>query len=186
MQKVSRRLWGLRLRRTVPGLALASRQHVAFRQSENVGVLVEHFRSSIPSPPIPLFTLRDAPRGTPRKTRGRVVRYSFLVRNFHSLLSAGLSRRPRPPFFGVCDFPEGLGGNKKVRCPGSEVRGLEGSGQWRVARNRRGPLAGDANDRLFAPARLLRLSGRVLQRPTSRDGSRRQGDGVLRLPPRQY
>ena len=105
----------------------------------------------------PLFTLRDAPRGTPRKTRGRVVRYSFLVRNFHSLLSAGLSRRPRPPFFGVCDFPEGLGGNKKVRCPGSEVRGLEGSGQWRVARNRRGPLAGDANDRLFAPAPIRTL-----------------------------
>jgi hypothetical protein len=33
------------------------------------------------------------PRGTPRKTRGRAGRYSFLVRNFHSLLPAGLSRR---------------------------------------------------------------------------------------------
>jgi len=33
------------------------------------------------------------PRDTPRKIRGRVVRYSFLVRNFHPLLPAGLSRR---------------------------------------------------------------------------------------------
>ena len=33
------------------------------------------------------------PRDTPRKIRGRVDRYSLLVRNFHSLLSAGLSRR---------------------------------------------------------------------------------------------
>ncbi len=54
MQKVSRRAWGLRLRRTVPGLALASRMHVAFRCSDGVGVLIAAFRSSIPSPPIPL------------------------------------------------------------------------------------------------------------------------------------
>ncbi|HZM09973.1 MAG TPA: hypothetical protein VFC15_07165, partial [Candidatus Limnocylindrales bacterium] len=46
-----------------------------------------------PSPPIPLFTLRCAPHDTQRKTRGRVDRYSFLVRIFHSLLHAGLSRR---------------------------------------------------------------------------------------------
>src|SRR5215472_15225413 len=51
------------------------------------------YRSSIPTPPIPLFTLRRAPRGAQRKTRGRVDRYSFLVRNFHSLLHAGLARR---------------------------------------------------------------------------------------------
>ena len=106
VQKVSRRVWGLRLRRTVPGLALSPRPHVAFRQSENVGVLIAHFRSSIPSPPIPLFTLHCAPRGTQRKTRGRVDRYSFLVRIFHSLLPAGLSRRSRLRPLGVCD-PEG-------------------------------------------------------------------------------
>jgi hypothetical protein len=109
VQKVSRRVWGLRLRRTVPGLALASRQHVAFRQSESVGVLIEHFRSSIPSPPIPLFTLHCAPRGTQRKTRGRVDRYSFLVRNLHSLLPAGLSRRTRLPAFGSLRFPGDIG-----------------------------------------------------------------------------
>src|SRR2546423_4513925 len=51
------------------------------------------FGAQWPPPPIPLFTLRRAPRDAQRKTQGRVVRYSFLVRNFHSLLHTGLSRR---------------------------------------------------------------------------------------------
>ena len=58
-----------------------------------VGVLIASFRSSIPSPPIPLFTLRCAPHGAQRKTRGRVDRYSFLVGILPSLLHAGLARR---------------------------------------------------------------------------------------------
>src|ERR1035437_9482932 len=62
-----------------------------------VGVLIASFRSSIPSPPIPLFTLRCTPHGAQRKTRGRVVRYSFLVGLFHSLIHAGLSRRTKTP-----------------------------------------------------------------------------------------
>jgi hypothetical protein len=66
---------------------------VAFRQCKSVSVLIASFRSSIPSPPVPLFTLRTAPHGALRKTRGRVVRYSFLVGLLHSLLHAGLSRR---------------------------------------------------------------------------------------------
>jgi hypothetical protein len=41
----------------------------------------------------PLFTLRSTPRDALRKTRCRVVRYSFLVGLFHFLLHAGLSRR---------------------------------------------------------------------------------------------
>src|ERR1700741_4996347 len=68
-------------------------RHVAFHQIKSVGALIASFRSSIPSPPVPLFTLRRAPRDTQHKTRGRVVRYSFLVGLFHSLLHAGLSRR---------------------------------------------------------------------------------------------
>ena len=44
-------------------------------------------------PAYPLSTLRCVPRDTQRKTRGRADRYSFLVRNFHPLLHAGLSRR---------------------------------------------------------------------------------------------
>src|SRR5271169_2063794 len=67
--------------------------HVAFRQCKSVSVLIASFRSSIPSPPVPLFTLRRTPRGVQRKTRGRAVRYSFLVGLLHSLPHAGLSRR---------------------------------------------------------------------------------------------
>jgi hypothetical protein len=55
------------------------------------------FGAQSPSPPVPLFTLRRPPRGGQRKTRGRVDRYSFLVRLFHSLLHAGLSRRTEGP-----------------------------------------------------------------------------------------
>ena len=98
VQEVSRRVWGLRLRRTDPRLALSPRLMWPSAGSDRVGVLIARFRSSIPSPPIPLFTLRWTPRGAQRKTRGRVDRYSFLVRNFHPLLSAGLSRRYRPSF----------------------------------------------------------------------------------------
>src|SRR5271170_4904200 len=76
---------GRKLRYIVPA-------HVAFHQCKRVGVLIASFLSSIPSPPVPLFTLPRTPRGTPRKTRGRVVRYSFLVGLFHSLLHAGLAR----------------------------------------------------------------------------------------------
>src|ERR1700746_4103420 len=67
--------------------------HIAFRQCKSVSILIASFRSSIPSPPVPLFTLRRTPRGVQRKTRGRAVRYSFLVGLFHSLLHAGLARR---------------------------------------------------------------------------------------------
>jgi hypothetical protein len=65
----------------------------AFHQVKSVGVLIASFRSSIPSPPVPLFTLRRTPHDVQRKTRGRVVRYSFLVGLLHSLLHAGLSWR---------------------------------------------------------------------------------------------
>ena len=91
--EVSRRVWGLRLRRTGQGLALAVPGHVAFRQIHRVGVLIAIFRSSISSSPLPLFTHRRAPRGTQHKTRGRAGRYPFLVGLLHSLLHAGLSRR---------------------------------------------------------------------------------------------
>jgi hypothetical protein len=66
---------------------------VAFLQCKSASVLIASFRSSIPSPPVPLFTLRRTPRDAHRKTRGRVVRYSFLVGLLHSLLHAGLARR---------------------------------------------------------------------------------------------
>jgi len=67
-------------------------------QGEVVGVLIGSFRSSVPSPPMPLFMLRGTPHDMPRKTRGRADRYSLLVKLFHLLLPIGLSRRtPFPP-----------------------------------------------------------------------------------------
>ena len=54
VQEVSRRVWGLRLRRTYPGLALSPRLMRPSAESDRVGVLIARFRSSIPSPPIPL------------------------------------------------------------------------------------------------------------------------------------
>ena len=43
------------------------------------------------------------------RIRGRVVRYSFLVRNFHPLLSAGLSRRFPDIHIDVCATRESTG-----------------------------------------------------------------------------
>ena len=93
VHQASRRVWGLRLRRTKAGTRDVAPDHVAFRQCKSVGVLIASFRSSIPSPPLPLFTLRRTPRSVQRKTQGRAVRYSFLVGLLHSLLHAGLARR---------------------------------------------------------------------------------------------
>ena len=53
MHEVSRRVWGLRLRRTVQGLALAPLGMLPSRNCDRVGIPVGCFRSSIPSPPIP-------------------------------------------------------------------------------------------------------------------------------------
>jgi hypothetical protein len=93
LHEASRRVWGLRLRRTDRGLALASPVMWPSAKIHGVGVLIAIFRSSIPSPPIPLCTLRRAPRDALRNTRGRAGRYPLLVRLLHSLLRAGLSRR---------------------------------------------------------------------------------------------
>src|ERR1700689_4619193 len=52
------------------------------------------FRSSIPGPPMPLFTLRVPPHDDPCKPRGQDgFAFSFPVGLFHPLQHAGLSRR---------------------------------------------------------------------------------------------
>jgi hypothetical protein len=81
-------------------LAFTLPVHAAFRLAKDVGALIARFRSSIPRPPIPLFMLHCAPHDAQRKTRGRVDRYSFLVRLFHPLLQTGLSRRTGYPLAG--------------------------------------------------------------------------------------
>jgi hypothetical protein len=66
---------------------------VAFRSGDGGGALIANFRSSIPSPSVPLFTLHWSLHSAQCKTRGRVVRYSFPVRLFHPRLHAVSSRR---------------------------------------------------------------------------------------------
>src|ERR1035437_5878631 len=66
---------------------------VAFHSGDGVGVLIANFRSSIPSPSVPLFTLHRPLHSARRKTGGRLDRSSFLVRLFHPLSHAVLSRR---------------------------------------------------------------------------------------------
>jgi hypothetical protein len=56
----------------------------------------------LPSPSFPLFTLRWPSRNIQRKTRGRAVRDSFLVRLFHPQFHAGLARRTRTFFSTHC------------------------------------------------------------------------------------
>jgi len=70
---------------------------VAFRYLDSVGALISDFRSSIPSPSFPLFTLRWTFRNVQCKTRGRADCYSFLVRLLHPHFHAGLSRRTQEP-----------------------------------------------------------------------------------------
>jgi hypothetical protein len=91
VHEASKRVWGLRLRRTEQELAISPPPVLPSANAKASASLIASFRSSIPSPPVPLFTLRRAPRGAQRKTRGRVVRYSFLVGLLHSLLHAGCS-----------------------------------------------------------------------------------------------
>ena len=93
MHAVSQRAWGLRLRGTRNGSRLAPAAVLPSPSVHRVGVPDVVFRSSIPCPLMPLSTLRRRPRGRLRKTQGQVVRYSFPVGLFHSLLHAGLSRR---------------------------------------------------------------------------------------------
>jgi hypothetical protein len=72
VHEVSWRAWGLRLRRAPGILAPNACLDFAFpvrpagRGTPNSG-----FRSSIPCPPVPLFTLRALPRDKSRKTRGQ-------------------------------------------------------------------------------------------------------------------
>src|SRR5690348_3076937 len=92
--------WVLRLRGIAQGLALAPLLMLPSPIPKRSASRLLVFEAQWPSPPVPLFTLRHSPRGEQRKTQGRVDRYSFLVRLFHSLLHADLSRRTGNPMTG--------------------------------------------------------------------------------------
>src|SRR5439155_8337137 len=93
VHEISRRVWGLRLRRTEQGLALSPLFMLPSAHLYRVGVRVVSFRSSIAHPAYTPVYASLSPSRYQRKTRGRVDRWSFLVRILHSLLHAGLSRR---------------------------------------------------------------------------------------------
>ena len=62
-------LWGLRLRRTEQELALALLLMLPSAHYKDVGIRIVSFRSSIPTPPIPLSMLRGLPHD---RTRARL------------------------------------------------------------------------------------------------------------------
>ncbi len=93
MHEVSRRVWGLRLRRAEQELALSRLFMLPSAHVNRVGVRIVSFRSSIAHPAYTPVYASLSPSRYQRKTRGRVDRWSFLVRILHSLLHAGLSRR---------------------------------------------------------------------------------------------
>src|SRR5437667_11733324 len=64
VHEVSRRVWGLRLRRTEQELALTFPLMLPSAHYKDVGVRIASFRSSIAHPAYPLSPLRWAPRGS--------------------------------------------------------------------------------------------------------------------------
>src|ERR1035438_9942558 len=83
VHEVSRRAWGLRLRRTEQELALSPLFMLPSAHIYCVGVRVVCFRNSIAHPAYTPVYASLSPSRYQRKTRGRADRYSFLVRNFH-------------------------------------------------------------------------------------------------------
>src|SRR5450631_1352190 len=115
---ISRCAWGLRLRRANQQLALTLLVMLPSACTDSVGALIADFRSSIPSPSLPLFTLRRTFRNARCKTRGRADRYSFLVRLFHPLFHAGLARRTHTFKF----IPPEATDNRRFRFPTRQPR----------------------------------------------------------------
>ena len=96
MHEVYRRAWGLRLRRTKQRLALSPLLMLPSAHIKDVGVRNDLFGAEYPPRLSPVYASLS-PSRYQCKTRGQVDRYSFLVRLFHPLLHAGLSRRTNIP-----------------------------------------------------------------------------------------
>jgi hypothetical protein len=73
VHEVSRRAWGLRLRRTEPELALAFRFIWPSANFYRVGVRVVSFRSSIAHPAYPLSTLHCVPHGSSARLEAKWI-----------------------------------------------------------------------------------------------------------------
>jgi hypothetical protein len=92
VHEVSRGAWGLRLRRTKQRLALSPLLMLPSAHIKDVGVRNDLFGAEYPPRLSPVYASLG-PSRYQCKTQGQVDRYSFLVRLFHPLLHAGLSRR---------------------------------------------------------------------------------------------
>ena len=116
MQEVSRRVWGLRLRRTVQGLALSPLAILPSAPGHAVGVPIGNFRNSIPIPPIPLSMLRWVPCGNSARLGAEWIAGPF---SWSSFISYFLPVYPgaRPEFLLPLQF----------RAPRFRVLGLKGS-----------------------------------------------------------
>jgi hypothetical protein len=114
-----------------PGTCVSAPVRIAFRFDDSVGVPIAIFRSSIPSPSVPVFTLQRWLHSARCKTRGRVVRYTFLVRLLHPLLHAGLSRRTVNYFFGRRVDSSVLLPNA-ARCLMKNVTRPQGRDEWQI------------------------------------------------------
>src|SRR5277367_478821 len=75
--EVSRRAWGLRLRRTAQGLALTSLLMLPSAHVNRVGVRFVSFRSSITHPTYPLSTLHCVPRGSSARLEAERIATPF-------------------------------------------------------------------------------------------------------------
>jgi hypothetical protein len=129
---VSQRAWGLRLRGIARRLALIACLHVAFPLCPQGRHPSFPSRSSIPSPPMPLFTLRLRPRDRNRKTRGQdgsllpscktlAIRYYMpaypgarTIRAFHLISPHGFSRRLAASSHSFAAVAQHLGSYKVV------------------------------------------------------------------------
>ena len=89
--------WGLRPRRTEQKLALSLLFMLPSAHVNRVGVRVVCFRGSMATPPILYLRFAGSLAVAAQDSRPKVDRYSFLVRLFHPLLHAGLSRRTNIP-----------------------------------------------------------------------------------------
>src|SRR6266699_1487052 len=78
VHEVSRRVWGLRLRRTGQELALTLPLMLPSAHYKDVGVRIASFRSSIAHPAYPLSTLRWVPRGSSARLGARWFAIPFL------------------------------------------------------------------------------------------------------------
>src|SRR5262252_4370106 len=77
VHEVSRRVWGLRLRRAEQELALAFLRMLPSAHIYRVSVRVVYFRSSIAHPAYPLSTLHCVPRGSSARLGAKWIATPF-------------------------------------------------------------------------------------------------------------